>query len=452
MSDPMELLVRSCPSTLDNQGGGIWDCSFTHGTKFPSSVSPSTSSFVRSAIEAWACHSHLVIRPDDIWITILVQLNLYMTNNAERLRHLFVSHKGKRELVVISTTWPDVITGLRDQVHESIKTTWMKDWIRPDFSTTTTNDTTVAEVLLLGLMKSYFKYIGGFVCGIPSITIEGNKADWERLLQKVDRLPEFGAEPQEYASRLRPLLIRIRDTFDDPHSAPTRQFWDEFVQAKVVHRSGCGAPPEEHFISGWIQGFLYWNDEGRPDRHLARPRPHPWAMPLLNYDGVTYGTSFIKDLPLGYVKIDFTVRSITSGKDTPAWLIAGSIGTRITTERPLGYDSARLALETCRLQSEPQDAAVTHCFTSLLQIFRASKEQSMQATGTGEKANSHNATTGQHNNSNSCVEHCTMRPMSCWFLAGPPRKFAQLGWEGMELEGPTAEAIRACDDILHEWD
>ena len=51
---------------------------------------PSSNSFIRSAIEAWGRHSHLVIRPDDMWFAILVQMNFFMERNAEKLRHMFV--------------------------------------------------------------------------------------------------------------------------------------------------------------------------------------------------------------------------------------------------------------------------------------------------------------------------------------------------------------------------
>lgn len=29
-------------------------------------------------------------------------------------------------------------------------------------------------------------------CGIPSVTLEGEKSDWENLLLRIDKLKEFG--------------------------------------------------------------------------------------------------------------------------------------------------------------------------------------------------------------------------------------------------------------------
>ncbi|CDO71951.1 hypothetical protein BN946_scf184940.g98, partial [Trametes cinnabarina] len=44
-----------------------------------SSLYPETNGFVRTVLSAYACHRHLVLRPDDVWIAILTQLCFYFT-------------------------------------------------------------------------------------------------------------------------------------------------------------------------------------------------------------------------------------------------------------------------------------------------------------------------------------------------------------------------------------
>jgi hypothetical protein len=77
---------------------------------------------------------------------------------------------------------------------------------------------------MMGLTKSYFSFYDPMTCGIPSITLLGEKADWERLERKLERLVDFGEEPTDYASRIRPLLLRIIASFDNPSSSATRDF------------------------------------------------------------------------------------------------------------------------------------------------------------------------------------------------------------------------------------
>ena len=47
-------------------------------------VVASESGFVRGVIEAYNNHHDLVLRPDDIWLAILIQFGLYVDGNAER--------------------------------------------------------------------------------------------------------------------------------------------------------------------------------------------------------------------------------------------------------------------------------------------------------------------------------------------------------------------------------
>ena len=39
--------------------------------------------------------------PDNIWLAISFYLSKYIDANAEKLRHKFVKHEGKKELIVI---------------------------------------------------------------------------------------------------------------------------------------------------------------------------------------------------------------------------------------------------------------------------------------------------------------------------------------------------------------
>jgi hypothetical protein len=55
-----------------------------------------SNGFVNTAVQAYSKHHHLVLRPEDIWFSILVQTNLYINVHAEDLRAMFVAHEGMR--------------------------------------------------------------------------------------------------------------------------------------------------------------------------------------------------------------------------------------------------------------------------------------------------------------------------------------------------------------------
>ncbi|MCO5578962.1 hypothetical protein L7F22_032813 [Adiantum nelumboides] len=66
----------------------------------PFSFQPSDHGFVRAVVQAYCHHHNLVIRPDVVWLAILVQFGFYVNANAEAFRSLFVAHEGKKELTV----------------------------------------------------------------------------------------------------------------------------------------------------------------------------------------------------------------------------------------------------------------------------------------------------------------------------------------------------------------
>jgi Domain of unknown function (DUF4419) len=61
---------------------------------------PQENGLVHTCLKAYNRHHHLFLRPDDVWIAIITQFSFYVNKHAEELRSSFVTHEGKKELVV----------------------------------------------------------------------------------------------------------------------------------------------------------------------------------------------------------------------------------------------------------------------------------------------------------------------------------------------------------------
>ncbi|KAK4213704.1 hypothetical protein QBC37DRAFT_315886 [Rhypophila decipiens] len=299
-------------------------------------VHPSGDSFIRGAMQAWAEHLHLVIRPDEVWFTILVQMNFYMISHAEEIRSLFVDHQGQQEIRVEEFTWYRVLIKFKDEIQKRVKTPWLLDWIMPNFSTTTDNDIMTANILMMGLTKAYFKFVGKVVCGLPSVTLLGELSDWEKLLAKLDRLPAFGKEPEEYKARLRPILTRFVQSYKEPDSPATREFWNSIV---VASKSGgiCGEPPV--YVSGWLTGFYYWSDSGSAFARVSSNAAGRNGKNLV-LDGIAYPILDLTMIPIGYGTVPFTMLDYNNVPEFQAYLAAGLLGKQITQGPPAGYKEA----------------------------------------------------------------------------------------------------------------
>lgn len=376
----VKVLLSSYSGTLEPLGAE---------TAKPSELVPSGDSFVRSAIQAWGEHLHLEIRPEEVWFTILAQLNFYMQAHAEEVRHLFVGHEGQETIYVEDYTWTDVLWRFKDEIQARVKTPWLRDWIVPDFSTTTADDVMTANVLMMGLMKGYFRYEGGIICGLPSVTLLGDKRDWEKLLARLDRLAEFGAEPAQYRARLAPILTRFVRSFDEPDSAEIRTFWSQIVFAS--YETVCGAAPLD--VSGWITGFIFWHNDGT--RWGTQKRT------VVTLDGVEYGTADIRRFPVGYARAPFIMRDFGGMDEFPAFVAAGNLGKRVIKGAPAGYADA---------------------------LARAGMNASLAADAS---------------------QHGTVRPLSAWMLYGPgehgkPVKSlrSEYDWELYLIAQQTRKTVR----------
>lgn len=104
-----DILRQSCPNEFKSHKTATIFCSDTSAPISNGYVYPTSDGFVRGAIDAWAQHQHLVIRPDEVWFSILAQMNFYMQRNAEAVRDLFVSHVEKKEILVEGYTVQEIL-------------------------------------------------------------------------------------------------------------------------------------------------------------------------------------------------------------------------------------------------------------------------------------------------------------------------------------------------------
>ncbi|KAH7146290.1 hypothetical protein EDB81DRAFT_486995 [Dactylonectria macrodidyma] len=323
VASPEDLFRRSCPEEVVENTELL--LSSYEGKVLPDGLSPSSDGLIRGTLDAWAQHRHLVLRPDEVWFEILAQLNFYMAAHAEDLRDLFVSHEGKEAIRIGALTWRDVVAAFGSAIQARVKTDWLLDWVMPGFSTSTEDDEVTAAVLMMGLMQHFFEFEGIVICGIPSVTLQGEREDWVKLLAKLDRLGAWGEEPAAFATNLRPILRRFVQTWDEPESEEVISFWAQIVRARK--KWSCGAGASEYEVSGWITGFMHWTKAGQS---RLEPYDETWEDPrAVKLDGVVYEPESLEDIRVGYAKAPLKMVDYPHpGVDTQAYLLAGNVGVR----------------------------------------------------------------------------------------------------------------------------
>jgi Domain of unknown function (DUF4419) len=281
VSNANELLSRARPKDYKVLDDHIFMTSFADLTA-ASNVYPAGNGFVDTVVHAYNEHQHLYIRADDVWFAVLGQFSIYVNEHAaeyapllntsfldiapsatgylgprltpvSRFRDIFFSHEGDEPLEINAAKLDIRPNGSKMRavdrrefyfkmtklMTEKIKDPILRDWILPSFTTTTRDDLTVTAVLMMATFQKYFSYGSVMKCGLPSVTLLGQKSDWDKLKVKAGRLKTFGEEPTVWHKLLKPVLSRFVSPFDIPKAPETIDFWQKIDR---YSNGASGAP------------------------------------------------------------------------------------------------------------------------------------------------------------------------------------------------------------------
>ncbi|EIW81428.1 hypothetical protein CONPUDRAFT_124551 [Coniophora puteana RWD-64-598 SS2] len=317
-----------------------------------SDIIPQRNGLVHTLLEAYNNHRALVLRPDDVWLAIVTQFSFFVNAHAEELRSLFVAHEGKMELKVtaIGTRYTvdfgSMARQMADLLEINLTDAELRKWATPTFSTTTITDSTIYAIALMATTKKYFDFTFALRCGIPRVTLDGAREDWVVILQRIEKLKEYGFETTAWCHLLRPVLSRFVNAFDDPTGKENIDFW-----GKIAHIHSGGSGPS--YLMGWVTAFCVFDADGKwkgphllnlppsgsPSTEYAKlsgetfakdhfaPQRGPRGAPYLTLDGVSYPRVETGEIPVGTAEVD--VKLDDNGEIFKTLLVAGSMGSAI---------------------------------------------------------------------------------------------------------------------------
>lgn len=170
------------------------------------------------------------------------------------------------------------------------------------------------------------------LCGLPSVTLKGTKADYESIIRRLDGICslELGPEVEKFVSKIRPIIKKFVAAFNEGPNSVDEDFWSHICS----HRS-LGSGQEE--ISGWITAFCVWDQKGKWQGDL---KAFKYVL-----EGQTYPVLSGRCIPSGWCEVDVVVKDFSGDHDCT--LLAGLVGSRVSTSH--GANS----LQNDTLQPEP---------------------------------------------------------------------------------------------------
>ena len=169
----------------------------------------------------------------------------------EELRPHFVSHEGKKELIVQrpefvkgspANDWEGVFPEFSEQIAANTAPGTI-ELIQNDFSTTGPMERVVSHITLMDTVQHYFSYTMCCGCGFPQITLSGTPEDWEKIRARAEGLRKYGL-----GWWLDALLPALDQFVSASHGKPDLDFW----RALCNINTGTSFPHYEP-LTGWVQ-------------------------------------------------------------------------------------------------------------------------------------------------------------------------------------------------------
>lgn len=303
--------------------------------------------FLVALLMAFAQHLPLQLSPDHIWALITYAFTKHVETNAEALRSNFVSHQGKKRLLVETPDsfrmsnptsnnpdgspagdWERIVFAdfsqqirnhIGDETHAAVTA---------DFTTTTPASRAATEIALMAVTKNYFSFGMRTRCGIPNITLLGTEADWVSLRKRAEDLGKLMLP--DFTNFWMPLLLPLLDEFVESYRGNVQHgFWQSMVK---LRNNGMDSGYAE-FISGWMQILFPYLASDRVNKDLRpwhemffrgpEPAEFPWIVSSAPVDWDYLGTKFNMDFHAGIIGV---TQSETDGTLTPVvgWFVTHS--------------------------------------------------------------------------------------------------------------------------------
>lgn len=209
---------------------------------------PGTHPLVSAVHRSFSYHYPLVLSPDIVWLTLAQGFAIHVNENAEKLRHLIVSHAGKKRITVRrddfakgspENPWIEVFAEFSAQIKPLIAGVY--DLVVGDFSTTGAVEKAAYEVVLMDSIQSYFEYGLLTLCGIPSITLEGTAEDWQSIVKRAESLRQYDLDWW-----IDPLSDVLEQFAEASQGRVDRPFWESIYEFHGARRSG------NPYMTGWL--------------------------------------------------------------------------------------------------------------------------------------------------------------------------------------------------------
>ena len=234
--------------------------------------------FFSTIFQAYKRHWVVKTTPEDWWFTIIRQVALEVDNYSDKkaVKDFFVSHEGKKELVVnlgpsvYTANYSSFLDQMASKIGENLNNPEYVNITSSDFDTSTITHKIGANIALMSSVQNYFDYTGNILCGIPRVDMQGKEQDWARLRDKVQALKAYLEPIKNYVghgdwwTKLENITQKLLETYQ---GNPDTEWWQKIIT--LPGPRGCGGPV--HFDGWFVKEFLNEQPDNMPSGLISVP-------------------------------------------------------------------------------------------------------------------------------------------------------------------------------------
>lgn len=290
---------------------------------------------IQTIQECYDNHRPLILTPDVIWLAICQGVSIHINENYDSLKNsIFIGDKPDKIVVRNDSLeynvkhWQNLISSFSNETKKYTNDDYYSFFV-PEFSTTQKVNTVAYQITLLESYKKAFAYVAQSGCGIPSITITGEKQDWQAIYSKLDKLNGLGLS--NWSENLKPIISEFINVIDGNVNV---DFWQSIYKNASEYNA--------FYISGWIiKLFPYIKEKnfntGVYDEKTDVTRLDEVYKPNEFLDGNRYLISTLStdNFPSGVAKIEISWENLIKSYTKEMEVYAGFLAIRQYSDKTL---------------------------------------------------------------------------------------------------------------------
>jgi len=231
--------------------------------------------------ESWKNHWNLRTSPEDWWFPVTCRIAKAIDEAAAHgryqavVRDYFVAHQGKKLIsievpvkTIYEVNYESFMGSMASAIQNLVKVPEFASAMQNDFFSSSATHKIASQINLMASTQKFFEYemkMSG--CGINGIEFLGEQADWNALVEKLQKLRELlkpilhalGGITEQWLDHVEYVFRTLSKTFASVNDPVFVDFWADILMVGTGWKYGPSGMSREEVkaYNGWLIEFLH---------------------------------------------------------------------------------------------------------------------------------------------------------------------------------------------------